>query len=417
MPAANQLTLKGFKGVMKPVLSLKNKPLIIGSALLMAVALGTFILQLAGGHPQRAWQAYLINFLVWSAIAQGGLLFSALMHLVKARWTGRLSSLSEAFAAFFPLSFLLFLGLFIGREHIFPWLHEDLHGKEIWLNVPFLFARDFAGLLLLYGLGFGYLYHALTPKLRPGETDSGIRGFFTRRRQAPENTPERWQQRKTVFGLLYIIAFALVLSLIGFDLVMSMDPHWVSTLFGAYTFVKAFYIGLGGLIILAAVMRLTQGEASGLSSSQFHDLGKLFFAFCLVWGDFFYVQLVVIWYGNIPEESSYVIERVMRMPWQPLAWAVFTVAFIIPFVLLINKNIKTRPVFMIVLCALIIVGIWLEHLLLIGPAFAHHGAAAIPVGLSDALITLGFMSLMILALAYFMDLFPEIAMAQAPATT
>jgi len=126
---------------------------------------------------------------------------------------------------------------------------------------------------------------------------------------------------------------------------------------------------------------------------------------------------VVIWYGNIPEESSYVIERVMRMPWQPLAWAVFTVAFIIPFVLLINKNVKTRPVFMIVLCALIIVGIWLEHLLLIGPAFAHHGAAAIPVGLSDALITLGFMSLMILALAYFMDLFPEIAMAQAPETT
>ncbi len=402
---------------MKPVLSLKNKPLIIGSALLMAVALATFILQLAGGHPQRAWQAYLINFLVWSAIAQGGLLFSALMHLVKARWTGRLSSLAEAFAAFFPLSFLLFLGLFIGREHIFPWLHEDLHGKEIWLNVPFLFARDCAGLLLLYGLGFGYLYHALAPKLRPGEADRGLRGFFTRRRPALETDPERWQQRKTVFSLLYIIAFALVLSLIGFDLVMSMDPHWVSTLFGAYTFVKAFYIGLGGLIILAAVIRLTQGEASGLTSSQFHDLGKLFFAFCLVWGDFFYVQLVVIWYGNIPEESSYVIERVMRMPWQPLAWGVFAGAFIIPFVLLINKNIKTRPVFMIALCALIIVGIWLEHLLLIGPAFAHHGAAAIPVGLTDALITLGFLSLMTLALAYFMDLFPEIAMAQAPETT
>jgi hypothetical protein len=402
---------------MKPVLSLKNKPLILGGALLTAVALVTFLLQLVGGHPQRAWQAYLINFLVWSAIAQGGLLFSALMHLVKARWTGRLSSLAEAFTAFFPLSFVLFLGLFLGSEHIFPWLHEDLHGKEVWLNVPFLFWRDCVGLLLLYGLGFGYLYHALKPKLVPGYADRGIRGFFTRGQTALQNAPERWQQRKTVFGLLYIIAFALVLSLIGFDLVMSMDPHWISTLFGAYTFVKAFYIGLGGLIILAAVMRLNQGEASGLSSSQFHDLGKLFFAFCLVWGDFFYVQLVVIWYGNIPEESSYVIERVMRMPWKPLAWAVFAAAFIIPFVLLINKKIKTRPVIMMALCTLIIAGIWLEHLLLIGPAFAHGAAAAIPVGLTEALITLGFMSLMILALAYFMDLFPEIAMAQASETT
>lgn len=402
---------------MKPVLTLKNKPLIATGAAMVVVALAAFIFQLAGGHPQRAWQAYLINFLVWSGIAQGGLLFSAVMHLVNARWTGRLSSLSEAFAAFFPVSFLLFLGLFIGSEHIFPWLHEDLHGKEAWLNVPFLFSRDCAGLLLLYGFGFAYLYHALKPKLVPGSADRGIRAFFTRPAPTLEAAPERWHHRKTVFSLLYIISFALVLSLIGYDLVMSMDPHWISTLFGAYTFVKAFYIGLGGLIILAAVIHLNQGEASGLTSSHFHDIGKLFFAFCLVWGDFFYVQLVVIWYGNIPEESSYVIERVMRLPWQPLAWFVFTVGFIIPFILLINKNLKTRPVFMIVLCALIIVGIWLEHLLLIGPAFFHHGAAAVPLGPADGLITLGFFSLMTLALAYFMDLFPEIATAQAPETT
>lgn len=402
---------------MKAVLSLKNKPLIVTGAVMVILALAAFIFQLAGGHPQRAWQAYLINFLVWSGIAQGGLLFSAVMHLAKARWTGRLSGLSEAFAAFFPVSFLLFLGLFIGSEHIFPWLHEDLHGKEVWLNVPFLFSRDCAGLLLLYGFGFAYIYHALKPKLVPQGTDRGIRAFFTRPAPILETAPERWHHRKTVFSLLYIISFALVLSLIGYDLVMSMDPHWISTLFGAYTFVKAFYIGLGGLIILAAVVRLDQGEASGLSGSHFHDIGKLFFAFCLVWGDFFYVQLVVIWYGNIPEESSYVIERVLRLPWQPLAWLVFTVAFIIPFIVLLNKKVKTRPVFMIVLCAVIIVGIWLEHLLLIGPAFSRHGAAAIPLGPADGLITLGFFSLMTLALAYFMDLFPEIAMAQAPQTT
>ncbi len=114
-----------------------------------------------------------------------------------------------------------------------------------------------------------------------------------------------------------------MLCLIGFDLIMSMDPHWISTLFGAYNFVKAFYIGLGALIILAAIIRLRQGEASRLTAAHFHDIGKLFFAFCLLWADFFYVQLLVIYYGNIPEETHYVIVRTMLAPWNKLAWTVF----------------------------------------------------------------------------------------------
>ena len=97
-----------------------------------------FLWGLFGPHPERAWQAYLINFLLWSSVAQGGLLFSALMHTVKARWSGPLEGISHAFAAFFPVSFVLFLLLLFGRYQIFPWINEDLHGKEAWLNVPFL---------------------------------------------------------------------------------------------------------------------------------------------------------------------------------------------------------------------------------------------------------------------------------------
>ena len=118
--------------------------------ILVAIGVVTFIFGLTSGHPERAWQAYLINFLLWSAIAQGAVLFSTVMHITKARWSGPISGLSESFTAFFPLSFILFLLLFLGRTHIFPWLHEDLHGKEVWLNIPFLFWRDFFGLLILY---------------------------------------------------------------------------------------------------------------------------------------------------------------------------------------------------------------------------------------------------------------------------
>ena len=372
--------------------------------------LGTlsFLWGLSGHHPEKAWQTYLINFLLWSAIAQGALLFSALMHMTNARWSGPLSGLSESFAAFFPLSFVLFLILFIGKAHIFPWLHEDLHGKEVWLNIPFLFARDGLGLLILYLLGFGYLFHALKLKLNPQAPTGKIRQTVLNFQQKKQLSPEKIRQKMTLWGGFYILAFAVVLCLIGFDLVMSMDPHWISTLFGAYHFVKSFFIGLGGLIILSAIIHTRQGDTSLLTASHFHDIGKLFFGFCLLWADFFYVQLLVIYYGNIPEETYYVITRTMQAPWNKLAWAVFIVCFVGPFFILLNQKIKSRPIFMAIICSVIIIGMWFEHLLLLGPALSH-GATSISLGFSDGLITLGFLGLMVLAIRFFLRIFPELS--------
>ena len=226
-------------------------------AALIVIGFGTFIICAVKQDPGRAWQAYLINFLLWSAIAQGGLLFSTIMHTTQAKWSGPLSNLSESFTAFFPYSIVLFLLLFLGREHVFPWLHEDLHGKEVWLNVRFLFSRDLIALLVLYGLGLAYTYQALRLKLSTEEADGGrLRAFLVRRWQRRPGNLARCERRKNVFSLLYMLAFALVLSLIGYDLVMAADPHWYSTLFGAYSFAKAIYMGLGALIILAAILFL-----------------------------------------------------------------------------------------------------------------------------------------------------------------
>ena len=366
-----------------------------------------FGVQLLGGRPERAWQAYLINFLVFSAMAQGGLLFSAIMHLTRARWSGPLSNLAESFTAFFPISFGLFLLLLPAKEKLFPWMHMDLHGKEVWLNLPFLFARDAAGLLLLYALGFAYLYHALWFKLeKEHPRGGGIRLFLHNRWLRSNLDAESFRRRLDVLSILYMLAFALVLSLIGYDLVMSMDPHWYSTLFGAYAFVKAIYIGLGGLILVASALHLTPGVDFRLKPAQFHDVGKLFFAFCLVWADFFYCQFVVIWYGNIPEDTAYIIERTLASPWNRLAWVVFFTGFIVPFLILLNRAVKTKPKAMIAICLLAIGAIWLEHLLLLGPALSR-GSVGLPVGIWDAMMFLGFSGLMVLSLIFFLDRFPE----------
>ena len=354
---------------------------------------GAFLIQVLGQHPEKAWQAYLVNFVLWSAMAQGGLVFSVVLHVTKARWGRPLQGLSEAFAAFFPISFVLFLLLFLGKAYVFPWLGADLHGKEGWLTIPFLFSRDAAGLLTLYGLGLAYIYYGLKLKRSPGE--------------ASESTLESLRHRMSVIGVLYLMAYALVLSLLAFDLVMSADPQWISTLFGPYAFVKAFYMGLGGLIIVAAMVRLRHGEASTLTFSHFHDLGKLFFGFCMLWADFFYCQFLVIWYGNIPEETSYIIRRTMTLPWSRLAWTSFILSFVIPFLILINRPVKTNLRFMIGLCSLVLVGLWLEHFLLLGPALSPK-ADSLPMGITDLLITLGFLGLMALAVRFALVRFPEL---------
>ncbi|MGB5986659.1 MAG: hypothetical protein WBG37_15240 [Desulfobacterales bacterium] len=377
-------------------------------AVLAVIGVVTFLVSLWGDHPQQAWRAYLINFLLWSAMAQGGVLFSAVLQVTNARWGKGLRGLAEAFAAFFPVSMLLFLILFLGREHIFPWIAAaDLHGKEVWLNIPFLFTRDLAGLGLLYFLGILYLFQALrlrranSAPAHPAKDDPAAGDKVL----AEEN--ERMGKRLTLLGILYIISYALVLSLIGFDLVMSLDPHWISTLFGAYAFIKAFYLGIGGLIISAALLHLNSRSPFSLPDHEFHDIGKLFLAFCLVWADFFYVQLVVIWYGNIPEETVYVISRVGQAPWRGLAWTVFIVSFVIPFLVLINRRVKTMPRVMLLLCGSVFVGLWLEHLLLVGPAL-NHGADNVGLGIPDLLITLGFLGLMGSAITYALKQFPEL---------
>jgi Ni/Fe-hydrogenase subunit HybB-like protein len=387
--------------------SLTPKWLTILICLLMIGGMGVFVVNVVAGDRAKAWQAYLVNFLLFSAIAHGAVLFSALMHAVRARWSGPLADLAEAFSAFFPLSFFLLLLLYFGKGYVFPWMYHDLHGKEVWLNLPFLISRDAAALFILYGLGFAYLYHALYFKISDRGTGSMIGKRLRQRWQTRPPDADRFRRRTTRFAMLYMLAFALALSLLGYDLVMGADPHWYSTLFGAYSFVKAIYVGFGALIITAAVLHMSRATSFRLKSSQFHDMGKLFFGFCLVWADFFYAQFVVIWYGNISEETSYIIERTMAAPWGNLAWTVFGICFIGPFLILINKKIKTVPMAMTVLCSLVIIGMWLEHFLLLAPAL-YPETHSLPLGWIDLGVALGFLGLLAAAIILYVEQFPEL---------
>ncbi len=114
---------------------------------------------------------------------------------------------------------------------------------------------------------------------------------------------------------------------------------------------------------------------------QFHDLGKLLLGFCVVTGDFFFSQFLVIWYGNLPEEAQYVIFRVRNTPWQSLAWTVLIVCFALPFVILLSRKIKMKPRAMVMLGIIILIGMWLERLLLIAPSLWK--GEQLPLGMTE----------------------------------
>lgn len=362
--------------------------------LLGAAAFGVGI---AGDQARRAWQAYLVNFVFWTGLAFGAVLVSATLTMTKARWGRPVKRLAEAPGAFLPVSFVLFWGVYLGREHIFPWLHEPLGKQAAWLNLPFLLTRDAVGLLVLTVLALALIYQSVR-----GDVEV-VAGKGAAQCDGPE-LAERSLRAQSVLSPIYALLYAFILTLLSWDLIMSLDHEWVSTLFGAYYFIGSFYSALVAVLILAALAVRKDVLRKYILPKQFHDLGKLIFAFCIVTGDFFYAQFLVIWYGDLPDETKFVIKRVMTAQWQPLAWVVLVVAFAFPFVVLLSRKIKMKPVPMLVIGVVVLVGMWLERFLLVVPSTWN--AAAFPLGLVEVLITLGFFGIMALCLLFFFGRYP-----------
>lgn len=356
-----------------------------------------FLVGISGSEDQRVWQAYLVNFVFWSGLAFGTVLFSAMLTMTNARWGRPLKRLAEAPVAFLPVAFLLFWVLLWGRELLFPWIHEPVEHKKVWLNSGFLFARDGVALLILTLVSLALVYSSVRRDMK--YLASGVR-------TGPNEGPSKEDGRdpQVVLSPLLGVLYAVVLSLIGFDLVMSLNPRWHSTLFGAYYFVGSFYSALAALAVLSCWAVREMGLGDFIKPHHFHDLGKLMLAFCVVTGDFFYSQFLVIWFGNLPNETRYVLLRVRESPWDLFAWAVLFVCFVMPFVVLLSRKVKRKPFLMMLLGITILSGMWLERFLLIVPSVWKE--SGVPLGLTELLITTGFFGLVALCILLFLRRVP-----------
>lgn len=360
---------------------------VLVSILLILAGAAAFVIGTLGSHPERAWQSYLVNLVFWIGVASAGTMFSAVLTMTDARWGRPLKRLAETLGAFLPVACVLLGVLYLGKDHLFHWIHDPVPEKAAWLNVNFLFLRDGAVMILLTAVALTILYQSI-------RTDLDVKS-------GGEVASARMQK---ILAPVYGVLYGFGLSLLAFDLIMSLEPHWYSTLFGAWYFMGSFYTGLAALIILLVIGVRFMGMAPFVGKRQYLGVGRLLLGFCLITGDFFFTQILIFWYGNLPEETHYILTRMRQAPWQPLGLIVLFSCYAVPFGVLLIRRIKMKAVPMVLLSVLVLAGIWLERFMLIAPAVWKEDS--FPLGIPEVLITAGFAGMLFLCVILCLSRYP-----------
>ena len=373
--------------------------------------------------PQAAWISYITNWLYFTSVSMGGLLLAVATWITKAKWNWSMRRVNQSFVAFLPLSFLLVLPMLSLGESYFPWIEmmagdPVVQNKSAYLNMPFLIARNILGLAALFGVALYFVYLALRPDMgltdqrteAGGKSEEAWRARLTRGWMGQEKEQVRSYKRMTTIAPVFVIMYAVVMTMLSYDWIMSLEPHWFSTMLGPWFFMGAFWAGIAATALWSMYLR-TQHEDfhRHIGLQQRHDIGKLAFAFCVFWTYLFFSQYIVIWYGKLPWEQAWIVRRSDEV-WGGLSGLVILLCFVIPFAGLIGRKSKTKPVLLAFFTSVILVGMWLERYVMLAPSLHHEGDPVFTIW--QPLIGLMFLGLYLGAVRWFLTTFPAIQVWQ-----
>jgi hypothetical protein len=352
--------------------------------ILVLAGVAAFLYGIAA-QPTQTWAIYLVNLLFWSSLGITGPAIAGMIQVTEGRWSPSVKRVAVTTAGFLPVSFILFLILFAGRAELYPWVTHPVPAKAAWLNVPFMALRIGVGVLALYWVALTFA-RAVIAEDQPGGA-------------SPEAVGRR-NRLATIMLILYVV----VLSLWGFDLIMSLDPIWYSGLLGGYFVVSSLYTGFG--LVTWLTLRSNERGVTAVGASAIQDVVKLTFAMSIMWMYFFFSQYLIIWYGNVPPETRFFVRRFLAQPWGYLAWAIFIVGWLIPFSYLLKRLTGRPPERHQVLKVILWMGfvaIFFERVLLVFPSISKDNA--IPHGFVEILVTAGFFALFVLSRGWFLARF------------
>lgn len=356
-------------------------PIALGVALLVV----TLVLAMGGDgdhlFSQRFYFSYLTAWVFCLTVSLGGMFFVLVQHLTKAKWSIVVRRISELLMMNFPILAILGIPVVLGMHDLYHWTHEELYiegsntydpilaGKRGYLNSGF-----FIGRLVFYFVMWIYISSRLYRLSIQQDVD-------------PNHLRGAEERKVSAWGLL---VFALTTAFAGIDLVMSLDPHWFSTMFGVYFFSGSFFVVLASITLVALFLQRGGYLKGVITVEHYHDLGKFMFAFTVFWAYIAFSQYMLIWYGNLPEETVWFRHRI-EGSWSIASLALLFGHFIIPFFFLMLRAAKRTK------GMLYIMGFWflLVHFLdifwLSMPAQSHH----FHVEMMDLTAWLGMVSLFV----------------------
>lgn len=382
----------------------------VGAVLAIAGA-GLFVLSLLGEGSHRAWQNFHVNWLFWTSLTAGSISITAVSKIANSKWNGLIIRMSQAVSAMALASLVgAVLVMTVGYHDIYGHMQEELHGlsagKAAWLSRPWMSLRIVGGLLVLYAIGFRMIRADLLPDLRAARA---------RANAAQGNNWDRMlsgydeaANHASIYRLapIYAVTYALVMTMVAFDGVMALQPHWFSNLLGGWFFMGAFLAGHTLLALLMLYGSKALDIREFISAKQRHDLGKMIFGFTVFWTYLMWAQYLVIWYGNMPEETGFVFSRVWG-EWRPVGGAVFLGMFVIPFAGLLSVGAKKTRISLGLFAAISLAAFWLERYLLVTPSVAAENGPRF--GLPELGPTLLFAGLFFLSYAWFAKRYPMIS--------
>jgi hypothetical protein len=397
--------------------------------ILIAVGVVAFLAGILGEDPATAWRAFHVNFLYFGMMSQGALCLACALVIIGARWAGPIRHVAEGLSAWVPISFGLFLvGNWFGGEYIHSnWIHGAPPGKEAWLSFGRVFSTDAIVLLVGVLLTLTFLRTSFRPALA-GAADRAPRakGMFQSWTANWRGDAEEWaasEKRLKVLAPIICLVYAFGFTVIAFDQVMSLNPTWFSNIFGWYFLWGGFLSGIAATALVCVLLRATApGWDVEITPSRMHDLGKMLFAFSIFWMYLFFAQYIVIWYGNLPEETQFFQARLgsqfLQDSWY-LAWAYFEEPYVklalvawlgcwvIPFWVLLGQRPKKTPAILGGVALIMLLGFWLERNALVWPSLVPTDGSswAGPIQFG---IALGFLGGFVLTFLVFSRVFPTL---------
>ncbi|TAH25610.1 MAG: quinol:cytochrome C oxidoreductase [Cytophagales bacterium] len=346
----------------------------IGAGLVLMV-LGTIILLNKGHHSAHGvaehavehhgsptWILRIIkdlwlNTVFFSGIALVGVFFVAFNYIAQAGWSVVVKRVAESFGYFLPVGGFIMVLLFLFFQHdLFHWTHHDvyepgehfdeiLNGKKGYLNTVFFLAR-----MVIYFA----LWYLIWKNIRNNSLAEDL------------NSDLKYHDKSIFWSAIFLIVFGVTSSTSSWDWVMSIDPHFFSTMFGWYVLASWFVSGLSMIAIIVVTLK-ENGYLSVVNSSHLHDLGKFMFAFSIFWSYVWFAQFLLIYYANIPEEAIYFVERLKNDVYSPIFFMNIFINFAFPFLTLMTAQSKRQAIILKIVAIAIIIGHWFDFYIMMTP--------------------------------------------------